>query len=104
MVVPIPFSIETTAFSIGILTANATARETIIKERNELNFNTMIRKRRRPIPRMTMSSGIYYFLLFSKLIEIIRRLVCRLRAQGPGLRAQGSGLRAQGLGLRAQSS
>ncbi len=58
IVLPIPFSIETTALSSGIPSARATASETITNDKNELNFSPRIKIRSRQIPRTTIMSDI----------------------------------------------
>jgi hypothetical protein len=61
-VLPIPFSTEITASPIFIPSAIATDRETITKDKKELNFSTRIRNKRRQIPRITIMSGITCYL------------------------------------------
>jgi hypothetical protein len=53
-----PFSIEIIVLSSDIPSARPTVRATITKDKKELNFATSIRKRRRQIPRITMTRGI----------------------------------------------
>ena len=60
IVFPIPFSIDTTALSIAIPSAMATANETITNAKKELIFRTRIRKRSRQIPDMTMIIGMVF--------------------------------------------
>jgi hypothetical protein len=59
IVLPMPFSIETIVLSSDNPSARPTVRATIIKDKKELNFATRIRKRRRQIPRITITSGMF---------------------------------------------
>jgi hypothetical protein len=61
-----PFSNETTALFRFIPSASPTISETITKDKNELNFRTSIMKRRRQIPRMTITNGINWVFIGSR--------------------------------------
>ena len=63
IVLPMPFSNETTASFRFIPSATPTTRDTMTKAKNELSFRTSIRNSKRHIPRITMSRGMMLLLV-----------------------------------------